>query len=213
MLSHEHPIGLHSLHTAHTAAHEWVFANPVAHGRQNLFLEEFEMNKPLTFVAAAAFSSAAFGDITLDFTEFTASGAQYFDQGEVSGTLTAIVAEFEMVAPGENFTWANDLSVLVASTDFSVIDLQVGGYSDFGAANRYQFSGGASGDAGTVVSETITVDPGLALSGNLFLGNGYGGGGNGVWTGTITLVGLDAVPAPGALALLGLAGMGRRRRS
>ena len=213
MLSHELPIGLHSLHTAHTAAHEWVFANPVAHGRQNLFLEEFEMNKPLTLVAAAAFSSAAFGDITLDFTEFTASGAQYIDQGEVSGTLTAIIADFEMVAPGENFTWANDLSVLVASTDFSVIDLQVGGFSDFGAANRYEYSGGGSGDAGTVVSETITIDPGLALSGNLFLGNGYAGGGNGVWTGTITLVGLDAVPAPGALALLGLAGMGRRRRS
>ena len=101
----------------------------------------------------------------------------------------------------------------VASTDFSVIDLQAGGYSDFGAANRYEYSGGAAGDAGTVVSETITIDPGLALSGNLFLGNGYAGGGNGVWTGTITLVGLDAVPAPGALALLGLAGMGRRRRS
>lgn len=201
------------MHTAHTAAHEWVFASPVAHGRQNLFLEEFEMNKPLTLVAAAAFSSAAFGDITLDFTEFTASGAQYIDQGEVSGTLTAIIADFEMVAPGENFTWANDLSVLVASTDFSVIDLQAGGYSDFGAANRYEYSGGAAGDAGTVVSETITIDPGLALSGNLFLGNGYAGGGNGVWTGTITLVGLDAVPAPGALALLGLAGMGRRRRS
>ena len=212
-MSHELPIGLHSLHTAHTAAHEWVFANPVAHGRQNLFLEEFEMNKPLTLVAAAAFSSAAFGDITLDFTEFTASGAQYIDQGEVSGTLTAIIADFEMVAPGENFTWANDLSVLVASTDFSVIDLQVGGYSNFGAAARYEYSGGGSGDAGTVVSETITIDPGLALSGNLFLGNGYAGGGNGVWTGTITLVGLDAVPAPGALALLGLAGMGRRRRS
>ena len=213
MLSHELPIGLHSLHTAHTAAHEWVFANPVAHGRQNLFLEEFEMNKPLTLVAAAAFSSAAFGDITLDFTEFTASGAQYIDQGEVSGTLTAIIADFEMVAPGENFTWANDLSVLVASTDFSVIDLQVGGYSNFGAAARYEYSGGGSGDAGTVVSETITIDPGLALSGNLWLGNGYGSGGIGVWTGSITLVGLDAVPAPGALALLGLAGMGRRRRS
>ena len=213
MLSHELPIGLHSLHTAHTAAHEWVFANPVAHGRQNLFLEEFEMNKPLTLVAAAAFSSAAFGDITLDFTDFTATGAEYINQGEVSGTLTAIIAEFQMVAPGENFTWANDLSVLVASEDLSVIDLQAGGYSNFGAANKYDYSSGASGDAGTVVSETITIDPGLALSGSLFLGNGYAGGGNGVWTGSITLVGLDAVPAPGALALLGLAGMGRRRRS
>lgn len=213
MLSHELPIGLHSLHTAHTAAHEWVFANPVAHGRQNLFLEEFEMNKPLTLVAAAALSSAAFGDITIDFEDFTASGFQFSDYGEVSGTLTAIEADFAMVAPGENFTWASDLTVLIASADLSVIDLQAGGYSSVGAPLRYEWAGGASGDAGTVVQETITVDPGAALSGNLWLGNGYGSGGIGVWTGSITLVGLDAVPAPGALALLGLAGMGRRRRS
>ena len=215
MLSHELPIGLHSLHTAHTAAHEWVFANPVAHGRQNLFLEEFEMNKPLTLVAAAALSSAAFGDITIDFEDFTASGFQFSDYGEVSGTLTAIEGDFTMVAPGENFTWASDLTILIASADLSVIELQAGGYSTIGAPNRYEWAGGASGDAGTVIQETITIDgDGVAVDGlNVWLGNGYGSGGPGVWTGSITLVGIDAVPAPGALALLGLAGMGRRRRS
>jgi MYXO-CTERM domain-containing protein len=35
----------------------------------------------------------------------------------------------------------------------------------------------------------------------------------GSWSGTITLYGVDVVPAPGALALLGVAGLaGRRRR-
>ena len=193
------------------AAHEWVLATRVAHGRLTTF-EEFEMNKPLTLVAAAALSSAAFGDITLDFEDFVASGAQFTDYGEVTGTLTAIEADFTMVAPGENFTWANDLTVLVAAADLSVIDMQAGGYSDFGAPNRYEYGTGASGDAGTIVAESIVTN-GESLSGNLWLGNGYAGGGNGTWTGSITLVGLDAVPAPGALALLGLAGMGRRRRS
>jgi uncharacterized protein (TIGR03382 family) len=33
------------------------------------------------------------------------------------------------------------------------------------------------------------------------------------WPGSITLIGVDVIPAPGAVALLGLAGLvGRRRR-
>ncbi|MSR70349.1 MAG: PEP-CTERM sorting domain-containing protein, partial [Phycisphaerales bacterium] len=45
-------------------------------------------------------------------------------------------------------------------------------------------------------------------------GNGYGAAGtSGTFTGSITLHGVSAVPAPGAIALLGLAGLvGRRRR-
>jgi xanthosine utilization system XapX-like protein len=48
---------------------------------------------------------------------------------------------------------------------------------------------------------------------SVWIGNGYGATGtSGTWTGTITLIGVN-VPAPGAIALLGLAGLvGRRRR-
>jgi hypothetical protein len=48
---------------------------------------------------------------------------------------------------------------------------------------------------------------------SIWIGNGYGAAGtSGTWTGTITLIGV--VPAPGAVALLGLAGLtGRRRRA
>jgi MYXO-CTERM domain-containing protein len=59
----------------------------------------------------------------------------------------------------------------------------------------------------------------LAFVGNsavdqfIYIGNGYGGSGtSGTWTGTITLIGIDEVPAPGALALLGVAGLSARRR-
>jgi MYXO-CTERM domain-containing protein len=50
---------------------------------------------------------------------------------------------------------------------------------------------------------------------SIWIGNGYGAAGtSGTWTGTITLIGVTAVPAPGAFALLGLAGLtGRRRRA
>jgi MYXO-CTERM domain-containing protein len=54
--------------------------------------------------------------------------------------------------------------------------------------------------------------PNLAI----WLGNGYGAAGtSGIWSGTIILHGVDAIPTPGALALLGLAGLaarGRRRK-
>ena len=57
----------------------------------------------------------------------------------------------------------------------------------------------------------MTASPTLSV----WIGNGYGAAGtSGTWTGSITLLGVTAVPAPGAIALVGLAGLvGRRRRS
>jgi hypothetical protein len=47
----------------------------------------------------------------------------------------------------------------------------------------------------------------------IWLGNGYSRpDASGTWTGTITLLGVTAVPAPSAIALLGLAGFSSRRR-
>ncbi len=47
---------------------------------------------------------------------------------------------------------------------------------------------------------------------NVWIGNGYSfAGSSGTWTGTVTLHGVN-VPAPGAIALLGLAGLTARRR-
>jgi MYXO-CTERM domain-containing protein len=48
---------------------------------------------------------------------------------------------------------------------------------------------------------------------SIWIGNGYSANYNfGTWSGTITLLGVTAVPAPGAMALLGLAGFCSRRR-
>ncbi|MFM1805263.1 MAG: hypothetical protein RL136_2142, partial [Planctomycetota bacterium] len=49
-------------------------------------------------------------------------------------------------------------------------------------------------------------------NGSLVVANGWSTSPGGAWSGTITLYGVS-VPAPGAIALLGLAGLaGRRRR-
>jgi MYXO-CTERM domain-containing protein len=69
------------------------------------------------------------------------------------------------------------------------------------------------------VTGTVNLTTALSFIGNdaidgvIWVGNGYGASGSsGTWTGTITLIGIDEVPAPGALALLGVAGLSARRR-
>lgn len=98
--------------------------------------------------------------------------------------------------------------------------LQVGGYSNLSAAQRLSWGNGGSSAPGTTVIASKSVNP-IVFSGAsgdplIWLGDGYGAPGtSGTWTGSITLVGVNAVPAPGALALLGVAGVaaGRRRRA
>ncbi len=172
--------------------------------------------------ATAAISSAAVAELTLDFENFIAPGANYFPQNiandqlvPLEGNITGFIGDFVLNEDGEGFTWADDLSVVVATADLSEILIQMGGYSDFGATYRFIWPDGASGDAGTEAGGAVStgVLGGIDVTGYyLWLGNGYASGGNGNWTGSITIEG-TVTPAPGALALLGLAGLaGRRRR-
>ena len=99
--------------------------------------------------------------------------------------------------------------------------LQAGGYSNLQATQRYSWANGGSSAPGTVVSSTRFLNTAISMAANpnaiVYVGNGYGSMNAGTWTGTITLVGVELapVPAPGAVALLGLAGAigGRRRRA
>ena len=171
----------------------------------------------------AAATTSAHADIAINFDGFTASGANAFFVGEttLTGSLDSVIGAFTLDEDGANFTWADDLMVLVANDDFSDILVQAGGYSDFGATYRGTWEFGASGDAGTSGGGTIDFGTSIDVTGYyLYLGNGYGGGGPGVWTGSIDLIGsidfqgsTPAVPGPAALAgLVGIAGIARRRR-
>lgn len=178
-------------------------------------------------IAAAALASAASADITVTLTNQTFTGfnfAQFVDytQYNIVGSLTGASINVTLNA-SVAYTYADDLCVYVDIEPLSTAGfLQVGGFSNLSAAQRYSWPNGASNAPGTTSIGTVNFTTALAFSGNkavdgtVWIGNGYGAAGtSGTWTGTVTLHGVDAVavPAPGAIALLGLAGLaGRRRR-
>jgi MYXO-CTERM domain-containing protein len=170
-------------------------------------------------IAAAALVSAASADLTFSFTNQTWTGFNFTDltafYGGFTGTLTGVSVNATLNA-STNYTYADDLCIYVDPSPLSTGGLlQVGGFSSLTATQRLSWANGGSNAPGTTVIDTKSVNP-IAFSGSvtdpiIWLGNGYGGSGtSGTFTGTITLIGV--VPAPGAVALLGLAGFCSRRR-
>lgn len=185
----------------------------------------------LAVVAAGGLSSgAANADITLNLTNETLEGflfLPFLGDGEFAqGTLTAVSANATLDASTGN-TYADDLCIYVDPLPLSTGGLlQVGGFSNLEATQRYSWPNGASSAPGTTVIGTVNlVTPldftGTAADATIWLGNGYNeaGGTSGTWTGSVTLVGITAVPEPTTTGLL-LAGAAlsagsyyRRRRS
>jgi hypothetical protein len=173
-------------------------------------------------VAAAALVSAASADVTVTFTNQTWTGFNFSDLstqfGGFTGTLTGVSVNATLNA-SVSFTYADDLCVYVDAAPLSTGGLlQVGGFSNLQAVQRVSWANGGSSTPGTTVIDSKSVNAisfsGTSADATIWLGNGYGASGtSGTWTGSITLIGVNAVPAPGAIALLGLAGLaGRRRR-
>ena len=171
--------------------------------------------------AAAALGSAASADVTFSFTNQTWTGFNFteaYAAGSVSGTLIGVSVNATLNA-STNYTYADDLCIYVAGSPLALGGLlQCGGFSNLSATQRYSWANGGSDAPGTTVTGTVIFTTGINFNANplqsIWIGNGYGAAGtSGTWTGTITLIGVD-VPAPGAVALLGLAGLtGRRRRA
>ena len=180
--------------------------------------------KKIALVAglAAAVAGTASADVTVTFTNQTWTGFNFTDlsatYGGFSGTLTGVSVNATLNA-STNFTYADDLCVYVDVAPLSTGGLlQVGGFSNLGALQRVAWANGGSSTPGTTVIDSKSVNAisfsGTSADASIWLGNGYGASGtSGTWTGSITLIGVNAVPAPGAIALVGLAGLaGRRRR-
>ena len=169
---------------------------------------------------AAIVGSVATADVTYSFTNQTWTGFNFteaYTAGGLSGTMTGASINVTLNA-AVNYTYADDLTVYLAGTPLALGGaLQCGGYSNLNAAQRYFWPNGGSSAPGTTSIGTVNFTTGLNMTGStnsVWIGNGYGAAGtSGTWTGSITLHGVNAVPAPGAIALLGLAGLvGRRRR-
>jgi hypothetical protein len=180
--------------------------------------------KKIALVAglAAAVAGTASADVTVTFTNQTWTGFNFTDlsaaYGGFSGTLTGVSVNATLNA-STNFTYADDLCVYVDVAPLSTGGLlQVGGFSNLAATQRLFWANGGSSAPGTTVIDSKSVNAisfsGTSADATIWLGNGYGAAGtSGTWTGSITLIGVNAVPAPGAIALVGLAGLaGRRRR-
>jgi MYXO-CTERM domain-containing protein len=172
-------------------------------------------------IAAASLVSFASADVTISFANQTWTGFQFNDMtalyGGFVGTLTGVSVNATL-NDSTNYTYADDLCVYVDPAPLSTGGLlQVGGFSSLNATQRLAWANGGSNAPGTTVIDAKSVNP-IVFSGSatdpiIWLGNGYGATGtSGTWTGTITLIGVNAVPAPGALALLGVAGFAARRR-
>lgn len=170
---------------------------------------------------ATIVGSVATADVTYSFTNQTWTGFNFneaYTAGSLSGTLTGATVNATLNA-SVGYTYADDLTVYVAGSPLALGGaLQCGGYSNLNAARRYSWANGGSSTAGTTVTGTVNFTTALNMTGStnsVWIGNGYGAAGtSGTWTGSITLLGVSAVPAPGAIALVGLAGLvGRRRRS
>ena len=180
--------------------------------------------KKIALVAglAAAVAGTASADVTVTFTNQTWTGFNFTDlsaaYGGFTGTLTGVSVAATLNA-STNYTYADDLCVYVDVAPLSTGGLlQVGGFSNLQALQRVTWANGGSSAPGTTVIDSKSVNAisfsGTSADATIWLGNGYGASGtSGTWTGSITLIGVNAVPAPGAIALVGLAGLaGRRRR-
>jgi MYXO-CTERM domain-containing protein len=187
-------------------------------------------------IACSTLAAVASADVTFTLNQSTFLCGQFFAATDYStatgftGTLTGAdinVTLNNSFGLGQR-TWAYDLTVRVTSTptyspDSLIVNVGSASGGVSAGTSRWTWNGGGySGTPGTVCrgpsmviegaeSIDLTSNPGYTL----WIGNGWEGGepGSGAtWTGTITLRGVNAVPAPGALALLGVGGLLRSRR-
>ncbi|NBX37260.1 MAG: hypothetical protein EBR10_08570 [Planctomycetes bacterium] len=171
---------------------------------------------------AALVGAAASADVTYSFSNQTWTGfnfSQAFAAGTLQGSLTGASINVTLNS-SVSFTYADDCTLYVGPNPIALGGaLQCGGFSNLNATQRYGWPNGASSAPGTTSIGTVNFTSAVNFSGTasdltVWIGNGYGAAGtSGTFTGSITLIGVNQVPAPGALALLGLAGLaGRRRR-
>ena len=167
---------------------------------------------------AVVVASVASADVTYTFTNQTWTAFNFteaYAAGSLTGTLTGATVNATLTA-STSYTYADDLCIYVAGSPLALGGLlQCGGFSNLNAIQRYSWANGGSNAPGTPVSGTVNFTTGINMATNptqsIWIGNGYGAAGtSGTWTGSITLIGV--VPAPGAVALLGLAGFSSRRR-
>ena len=162
-------------------------------------------------ISAAAIAGFASADIVVNTGSQTLLGGEVvgFDLGAISGSLTGISYSYSWTNDAGDSSWSSDM--LIAVSDGNVL-VSVGGYNiGFGGISWGGLAGSAS--SGSYSGSNAGSAVAMSGAGAFYLANGWSGSGGTTTDMTATLHGINAVPAPGALALLGLAGIaGTRRR-
>ena len=170
-------------------------------------------------LASISAGHTAHAAITYTFANQTWTGFNLSDlgvPGSFTGTLTAVSVNATLNA-STNYTYADDICVYVNGSPLGLGGLlQVGGFSNLNATQRYSWANGGNATPGTTVTGTVNLLTPITFNSTtnptmyIWVGNGYGAAGtSGNWTGSVTLEGLNpstAVPEPGSL-LLGMSGL------
>lgn len=131
-----------------------------------------------------------------------ASFAVLYNSGQLQGTLTSVALNATLSAQTGN-TWANDLAIIVMpNADLTGTPLlQVGGDSNFGAAEKGVWGNGGASTVGTVLTGSYTLTTPINFTTHptysVRIGNGYANANpptnSGTWTNiTATLNGVSA---------------------
>lgn len=183
-----------------------------------IFLEEFEMNKSISLLAATAASSLAYGDvIEIDLTGVNSNDGLgsaindvlSYDLGDI--VLTGIGWDNVQADGFGSPSWGNEMTMDVNGA-FNISFFPSEGSGSAGGPWGPASSNGII-DLASALGEAVALE-GAELRLEFFEGYDdiFEGTDASYTSGTVTIE-YTVVPAPGALALLGLAGMGRRRRS
>ena len=171
--------------------------------------------------SAAVISGAAMADVTANISSTSLLGGEYttVSLGSVSGSITSIGYRYVWENNTGDSSWGSDM-IFGASDGFNGVS--IGGYNGYlssivgGSSSMWSFGGGINGaPTDGSYSGLNVLGSAVSMSGvaSAIMANGWLTSAGTTTSVELTFYGLNAVPAPGALALLGLAGLsGTRRR-
>lgn len=127
----------------------------------------------------------------LTFAAFAATGGMFsrYSDEDLLGSINGAFGDFVMDQSGNNYTYCNDFTVLIANFDLTEVLVQLGGWDDVGGDYKFAWPEGnstAAGPGGGLIEFGQEID---VTGYYLWLGNGYGNGGENSWTGSVDLYG------------------------